>query len=415
MEQVLQVQINLIFRVLLTHELGHGHQLAHVRNPANLMHFSIGKGQRKATLTQSDIEAGDYIMSNGTASSPCGPSTIIEVQGGACVLTSPEAQFTIDDTIVCPNETVLVEDITEGSVSTYSWSFGADASIATSSSKGPHTISYATSGIKTIQLIVTNIIGSDTVTKQVEVKVNSLDTPTFIIPTDSTCLGADIYSISSIDNAEDYKWTVSSGGTIVGSAIDTLVEVEWNNPGIQFISIEVSNECISGISDSDSIFVTPNTEATFTDAVEGLTVSFSSTSLNAESHLWAFGDGKTSIEESPEHAYPDKGDYTVKYKTSNLCSSDSISKDYTLNFSVSVNDLEKNFEIYPNPIVSGAILNIEGIKSASYEWLSLNGDVISCGSLSGNSLIVPSLSSAIYILKLTSENGIIYHKIQVIE
>lgn len=53
--------------------------------------------------------------------------------------------------------------------------------------------------------------------------------------------------------------------------------------------------------------VAPN----FTTSANGLTVTFTNTSLNATSYSWDFGDGNTSTDENPEHTYAADGSYEV--------------------------------------------------------------------------------------------------------
>ena len=59
---------------------------------------------------------------------------------------------------------------------------------------------------------------------------------------------------------------------------------------------------------------------------EGQTITFVNQSTNAETYLWAFGDGKTSTNGSPTHSYASAGDFTVKLTVSNSAGTDSISK-----------------------------------------------------------------------------------------
>ena len=40
-------------------------------------------------------------------------------------------------------------------------------------------------------------------------------------------------------------------------------------------------------------------------------VTFTNMSLQAESYAWDFGDGTSSMEESPKHTYSHSGNYTV--------------------------------------------------------------------------------------------------------
>src|SRR5690349_7645379 len=54
--------------------------------------------------------------------------------------------------------------------------------------------------------------------------------------------------------------------------------------------------------------------ASFTYDDNGREVTFTSTSKNATTFAWDFGDGETSTEENPVHTYESYGVYTVKLK-----------------------------------------------------------------------------------------------------
>ena len=45
-------------------------------------------------------------------------------------------------------------------------------------------------------------------------------------------------------------------------------------------------------------------------------VTFTNTSTGADTYLWNFGDGTTSTEKNPTHAYESAGYYTIKLKAS---------------------------------------------------------------------------------------------------
>ena len=65
------------FESVTLHELGHGVQLAHVLNPAAVMHYSISNGQSRRTLgTADDLPGGrDEVQFSTTPNSPaCGPA-----------------------------------------------------------------------------------------------------------------------------------------------------------------------------------------------------------------------------------------------------------------------------------------------------------------------------------------------------
>mgnify|MGYP001298772007 FL=1 len=58
--------------------------------------------------------------------------------------------------------------------------------------------------------------------------------------------------------------------------------------------------------------------ASFTVPSEPTTegVPFTNTSTGADTYLWNFGDGTTSTEKNPTHAYEESGYYTIKLTAS---------------------------------------------------------------------------------------------------
>ncbi|MBN1145107.1 MAG: gliding motility-associated C-terminal domain-containing protein, partial [Bacteroidales bacterium] len=84
----------------------------------------------------------------------------VELQG--CDLV---ADFSADKTEACPGEEIIFTSNSQGVNSTtlYQWNFGEGAVPATETGIGPHTISYATSGTKTVSLVISNGVTDDTV------------------------------------------------------------------------------------------------------------------------------------------------------------------------------------------------------------------------------------------------------------
>ncbi len=81
--------------------------------------------------------------------------------GGTGEFLGPEAKFNAPKS-ACPNESVTFADASSfgtGTFTDYIWNFGADAVPATANTKGPHAVTYPTSGVKTIVLSVTTSLG----------------------------------------------------------------------------------------------------------------------------------------------------------------------------------------------------------------------------------------------------------------
>lgn len=58
----------------------------------------------------------------------------------------------------------------------------------------------------------------------------------------------------------------------------------------------------------------------------GETITFTNQSENAKDYIWDFGDGKTSADENPKHAYSSAGDFTITLTATGGGGVDSISQ-----------------------------------------------------------------------------------------
>ena len=66
--------------------------------------------------------------------------------------------------------------------------------------------------------------------------------------------------------------------------------------------------------------------AGFTYSADELTLTFSSSSTDADTYAWDFGDGGTSTQENPSHTYSTAGTYSVELSVENDEGSDSETK-----------------------------------------------------------------------------------------
>lgn len=75
--------------------------------------------------------------------------------------------------------------------------------------------------------------------------------------------------------------------------------------------------------DEPDTVVVPEPGSDFTFVINGKTVDFTSTSTEAASYAWDFGDGNSSTEESPSHTYEGNGNYIVELTVTNETGTDS--------------------------------------------------------------------------------------------
>ncbi|MBC7426568.1 MAG: T9SS type A sorting domain-containing protein [Bacteroidia bacterium] len=151
------------FETVATHEVGHGHQLGHVINFAEVMHYAVANGQTKRNLSAGDIAGGNYVIAKSTTP-VCGKNGMVKLTNGNCALTPPSANFGIQNSKPCIGDQVTFTDSSKGPITAYSWNFGSGASPATASTVGPHKVTYSTGGSKTISLTITTPSGTKTKT-----------------------------------------------------------------------------------------------------------------------------------------------------------------------------------------------------------------------------------------------------------
>ncbi len=111
-------------------------------------------------------------------------------------------------------------------------------------------------------------------------------------------------------NAVSYVWNFGdeSGGSNNENPVHTYAE-----PGtytVRLVAASASDDLdVSTMEVTVSDAVTP--VAAFSTSADGLAVTFTNSSMNADTYAWDFGDENTSTEESPEHTYAEEGTYIV--------------------------------------------------------------------------------------------------------
>jgi len=89
--------------------------------------------------------------------------------------------------------------------------------------------------------------------------------------------------------------------------------------------------------------------ADFTYANSSLDVEFTSTSQNATTYLWNFGDGETSDDQNPIHTYAITGIYTVVLTITNCGLEHQITSEIVVGGLGLKNNFNSKFRVFPNP------------------------------------------------------------------
>ncbi|MGV3631067.1 MAG: PKD domain-containing protein [Bacteroidota bacterium] len=129
-------------------------------------------------------------------------------------LAVDDADFTVDNTTGCVGTTFTFTDASTGIITDYSWDFGAGANLgAGTTGQGPHPVTYATAGLKTVTLTINS--GADTETKVDFIEV--FDIPTIdndpVVESQELCAGAMTNAIDLVGTGGsglDFSWTYTT-------------------------------------------------------------------------------------------------------------------------------------------------------------------------------------------------------------
>lgn len=149
----------------------------------------------------------------------------------------PVAQFTEPSALVCRDSVVLLADSSGGDDIEYVWDFGQDATPATATTAGPHTVSWSSLGSKQVSLIVSNEVGADTLLRDLDVIVapQALFGRLQITPDSFVFLRAATPSTTSV------TWDFGDGTTL--STTDTTVSHVYQADGDYTVTLILANTC----------------------------------------------------------------------------------------------------------------------------------------------------------------------------
>ena len=201
-------------------------------------------------------------------------------------------------------------------LSTWTWNFGDGSGNITQTQK-PVAFSHAFGSMTTfpVTLTVTDKMGcKGTITKPVSVNVVAT---AIVVPGQEACLQKDFqFSSNSSGQSLTYAWSFGDGGTSTQAAPLYV----YTKPGVYTIKLAITD--IDGCKASQEAlnFITVrNPQAVFDfpatlPPCPPVLVPFTNSSSDYDHIAWEFGDGSTSPEVSPGHAYSRPGSYTVALK-----------------------------------------------------------------------------------------------------
>lgn len=296
-------------------------------NMSFVWNFSDGTSSTLQNPTHVFTPSGVYSVSlTVTTNQQCIDTSNVSAVNSITVNPTPSADFNIVSAsgICLDNNSFNFNSLgTFLGAETLTWTFGANASPATASTKTVTNVVYNASGTYPVTLMVVENGCSDTVTKQIELYDNPVADFDSVNPG-----GCDPYIVnfnnqSTSASSLGYLWNFSDGTT----SAEANPSHVFSPPGIYTYTLTVftNDKCIdtSQLVSVHSITVSPSPIAAFTATPMVTTIFdpdinfFNLASADVVSWYYTFGDGASSNLSNPLHTYSNWGDYNVSQTVTN--------------------------------------------------------------------------------------------------
>lgn len=292
---------------------------------------------------------------------------------------------------------------------TYLWNFGDGES---SEEESPTHV-YSQEGGYIVSLEIFNECGSDIFMDTIVIG-NPL--PEAMLPEEMImgCENTDLQFFGQIQKADSIHWFFPGGIPETSNELEPVIQ--YAEPGIYDVVLEVFNAFgeISIIRDS-WVEIQSFPQPSFEIQLEGNGVRLTNTTAFGISYLWDFGDGETSTEESPFHAYDSSGIYSIELNATNACGERSIIQ----TFSITVNSVEPDVVVSPNPTDGPVVIDVRGRPANTLEvrFLTIHGKTMLTDQIAfttGEAVVqyvLDNFETGIYFVEFRSHNNRIQQKI----
>lgn len=265
--------------------------------------------------------------------------TLISFGGSGCsdtitntitVNPIPTANFSSSD--VCTNDSMFFTSTSLGTPDTFVWNFGDGFSDTGNNASTNHV--YATAGTYNVVLTVGYAATSCSNSITIPVIAFPLTIPNFSSST--PCLNvATTFTDATTNSPTQWTWNFGDGSVFDNSQNPTHT---YALDGTYLVTLVTENGfgCRDSISINTIVNPLPVAQFVFDTVCNNTATTFTDQSTAAVSWSWDFGDGNTSVVNSPTHTYILDGTYTVTLIVTNVfgCTD-------TINHNIVVN---------PNPI-----------------------------------------------------------------
>lgn len=290
--------------------------------------FGNGKTSDKLNPSTVYVTPGTYTVTLTVTKGST--SNVEQKKAYITVFANPVAGFKINTPPVCVGQSVNFTDnstLGSGTINAWKWDFGDGVTNTTTVGSTPH--SFNLSGIFPVSLIVTDV-NSCTSNTTVSLEVKKSPVAGFSASSTFQCkppLDITFNNTSQIFDSAIYSWNFGDNTT----STQINPQHTFTTSGSYNVVLTVSQGKCSNTLIKPKYIVVQNIKADFnaskTTACEGDDINFTEiSSLPSANRTWDFGDGTTSTQNNPTHAYT-AGTYTVKLMATDVNSCmDSITK-----------------------------------------------------------------------------------------
>ncbi|MEM1327277.1 MAG: PKD domain-containing protein [Bacteroidota bacterium] len=283
--------------------------------------FGDGVLSTNANTSFTFPEEGNYEVTL-TVSNECGEQSITKT---VTVVFEPTANFSFDSMASCAPVDIPFRNESTDNVSQYFWRFEGGMP-ETSTDENP-TVSYTTFGTYSVTLVVSNEVGSDTLTLTDALQIQAAPSADFIEESLNDDLS--IQLTNTTVGGESFSWDFGDGN----GSTDINPTHTYDAPGTYTVTLTATNGCGDNSIEREVAVGSAPLAAFTSTATSGcfpVTIQFfDQSSGGVDERRWSFPGGQpnTSTEENPRITYDSVGLYMVSLRVRNELGGDEVVKD----------------------------------------------------------------------------------------
>ena len=131
---------------------------------------------------------------------------------------------------------------TQAGMTGYAWAVSNGGNIITGAGTNSITVNWYTNGPQTVMVNYISGLGCNAPIATVyNVTVNEVSVST-IIGSNNLCVNSGYFNYTTEGGMAGYEWIISTGGTVTWGAGSNEIQVQWNIPGNQTVSVNYTNQ-----------------------------------------------------------------------------------------------------------------------------------------------------------------------------